>query len=94
MIGDDEPEHDGSREADPDHRRATGHGADDGGGASPRPPGSIVRMGLLFYGAMGIAALLWRMSTPGDSILFPSPEAQARAWSLPAAIGVGVGAWP
>lgn len=61
-------------------------------GDSPRPPGSIVRMGLLFYGAMGVAALLWRMSTPGDSILHPSLDAEARAWSVPAAIGVGLAA--
>ena len=59
---------------------------------SPRPPGSIVRMGLFFYGAMGIAALLWRMWTPGDSILYPSPEAAARAWSVPAALGAGLAA--
>ncbi len=55
-----------------------------------RPPASIVRMGLLFYGGMGIAALLWRMSTPGDSIQHPSLEAAARAWSMPAALGAGV----
>lgn len=61
------------------------------GSAAPRPPGSMVRMGLLFYGAMGVAALLWRMSTPGDSILFPSPEAAALAWSWFAAAGVGIG---
>lgn len=61
-----------------------------GGGETPRPPASIVRMGLFFYGAMGIAALLWRMATPGDSILHPSPDAAARAWSMPAAFGVGL----
>lgn len=55
-------------------------------------PGGIVRMGLFFYGAMGIAALLWRMATPGESILYPSAEAAARAWSLPAALGAGVAA--
>ncbi len=59
---------------------------------SPRPPGPIVRMGLFFYGAMGVAALLWRMWTPGDSILYPSPEAAARAWSVPAALGAGLAA--
>lgn len=57
-----------------------------------RSPGGIVRMGLFFYGAMGIAALLWRMATPGESILYPSAEAAARAWSLPAALGAGVAA--
>jgi membrane protease YdiL (CAAX protease family) len=59
---------------------------------TPRPPASIVRMGLFFYGAMGIAALVWRMWTPGDSILHPSPEAAARAWSVPAALGAGLAA--
>jgi hypothetical protein len=49
-------------------------------------------MGLFFYGAMGIAALVWRMWTPGDSILHPSPEAAARAWSVPAALGAGLAA--
>jgi membrane protease YdiL (CAAX protease family) len=59
---------------------------------TPRPPASIVRMGLFFYGAMGIAALVWRMWTPGDSILHPSPAAAARAWSVPAALGAGLAA--
>ncbi len=54
-----------------------------------RPVG-IVRTSLFFYGAMGIAALIWRMWTPGDSILHPSPEAAARAWSWPAALAAGV----
>lgn len=57
-----------------------------------RAPRSLVRPGLYFYGAMGIVALLWRMSTPGESILHPSVEAEARAWRLPAAIGVGAAA--
>jgi membrane protease YdiL (CAAX protease family) len=59
---------------------------------TPRPPATIERMGLFFYGAMGIAALVWRMWTPGDSILHPSPEAAARAWSVPAALGAGLAA--
>ncbi|MFO0688352.1 MAG: CPBP family intramembrane glutamic endopeptidase [Myxococcota bacterium] len=81
MIGDDDPDQEGDRDS-----------ARERDGGPPRPPGSIVRMGLLFYGAMGVAALLWRMSTPGDSILHPSLEAAARAWPLAPAIGVGVGA--
>jgi len=56
----------------------------------------MVRTGLLFYGGMGVAALLWRMGslfgTPGDSILHPSIAAAATAWSLPAALGAGVAA--
>lgn len=63
-------------------------GREDAG--STRPPASIVRMGLFFYGGMGIAALLWRMATPGESILYPSVEAAARAWSLPAALAAGI----
>lgn len=59
---------------------------------APPPPPAIVRTGLLFYGAMGIAALLWRMSTPGDSILYPSVAAAAEAWSLPAAMAAGIAA--
>lgn len=59
---------------------------------APPAPQAIVRTGLLFYGAMGIAALFWRMSTPGDSILHPSVAAAAEAWSLPAAIAAGVAA--
>lgn len=55
----------------------------------PRPP--LVRTSLYFYGAMGIGALFWRMSTPGDSIVHPSVEAAARAWSTPAALAVGAG---
>ena len=69
---------------------------DESGGSrpahAPPPPPTIVRTGLLFYGAMGIAALLWRMSTPGDSILHPSSAAAAQAWSMPAALGAGIGA--
>lgn len=68
--------------------QSTGDRMDDASAAGPPP--SLARMGLLFYGGMGIAALLWRMSTPGDSIEHPSLEAAARAWSIPAALGVGV----
>src|SRR5690606_34698391 len=64
-----------------------------GRGRMPRRgPRSLVRPGLYFYGGMGIVALLWRMSTPGESILHPSVEAEARAWSVPAAIAVGAAA--
>lgn len=52
------------------------------------PP--LVGTSLIFYGVMGVAALLWRMWTPGDSILHPSAEAAARAWSVGRALGAGV----
>ncbi|MEZ4334082.1 MAG: CPBP family intramembrane glutamic endopeptidase [Myxococcota bacterium] len=70
---------------------AQGGGSTSGGGEEgpARGPRSIVRPGLYFYGAMGIVALLWRMSSPGESILHPSIEAEARAWPLAAAVGVG-----
>jgi len=54
--------------------------------------GSIVRLGLYFYGGMGLVALAWRMWTPGESIVHPSNAAGATAWSAPAAIGVGLAA--
>ena len=33
----------------------------------------FVRFGLIFYGAMAIAAVLWRMGLYGEPILFESP---------------------
>lgn len=73
-------------------RRASDAGSGDGPGTGPPPVSSLVRFGLYFYGAMGIAALVWRMATPGDSILHPSPAAAARAWSPLAAAAIGVAA--
>ena len=40
---------------------------------------TFVRSALIFYGVMGCVALIWRMATPGESILHPSPEAAANA---------------
>lgn len=57
----------------------------------PRPsPTAFVRSALVFYGLMGCVALLWRMWTPGESILHPDAASAARAWSLPLAITAGV----
>jgi membrane protease YdiL (CAAX protease family) len=58
--------------------------------SSPDPQ-AFVRSALVFYGLMGCAALLWRMAVPGESILHPSLEAAARAWSLSAALVAGLG---
>ena len=59
--------------------------------SEPLEPGSagFVRSALLFYGVMGCVALLWRMATPGESILHPSVEAARNAWGLGSAIGIG-----
>lgn len=61
----------------------------------PSPnPASFVRAALVFYGVMGCAALLWRMSTPGESIFHPSggtadPSASI-GFALVAGLGVGL----
>ncbi len=55
----------------------------------PRSPG-FVRTALVFYGAMGCIALVWRMFTPGESILHPSRAAAAEAWGLWPALAVGL----
>lgn len=57
--------------------------------SAPNPQG-FVRSALIFYGLMGCAALLWRMAVPGESILYPSLEAAKGAWSLGAAVFVGL----
>ncbi len=51
-------------------------------------PGGFVRTSLIFYGVMGCIALVWRMWTPGASILTPSDGAVLGPW-LPA-LGWGV----
>lgn len=53
-------------------------------------PQRFVRTALLFYGAMGCAALVWRMTASGQSILYPSIAAEASAPSLGLALGAGV----
>lgn len=59
----------------------------------PKGPASFVRAALFFYGAMGCVALLWRMWTPGQSILHPTPAAEAAAlgWGPAIAWGVVIG---
>jgi len=50
---------------------------------------SFVRSALIFYGVMGCAALIWRMAVPGQSIMYPSPEAASDAWGSFAALFAG-----
>lgn len=57
----------------------------------PNPTG-FVRSALVFYGVMGCAALLWRMSTPGESILRPAANAEPSVGLLTAlAAGAALG---
>lgn len=56
-------------------------------------PENFVRSALLFYGFLGCVALLWRMSTPGESILYPGPPpATEGGITRPLILGLGVGA--
>ena len=59
---------------------------------APPSPESFVRTALFFYGAMGCIALLWRMWTPGASILYPGvvPETPLPL-GAPLAAGIAVG---
>lgn len=73
-------------------------------GDAPRIPGSpsrgpdverpaesaFVRFGLLFYGAMMAAALVWRVGFYGESILFASAEAEAQGLRLQRDLLVGL----
>ncbi len=70
---------------------------DDGGskrqpepGAPPPPGRDFVRIGLLFYGVMLGAALIWRMGFSGESILYASPEAAQRDVGLVSNLALGV----
>jgi membrane protease YdiL (CAAX protease family) len=51
-------------------------------------PAGFVRSALVFYGLMGCGALLWRMSSPGESILHPAATPEP-AFGMPFALGVG-----
>ena len=51
-------------------------------------PAGFVRAALIFYGVMGCAALFWRMSSPGESILHPAANVEP-AFGVVAAIGLG-----
>jgi len=50
----------------------------------------FVRKALIFYGAMGCAALLWRMAASPESIFEPGGEATGEASSLFLAVGAGL----
>jgi len=54
---------------------------------SPNPAG-FVRSALVFYGVMGCGALLWRMTSPGESILHPSSAVEP-ASGMAFALGAG-----
>ena len=60
---------------------------------TPNTPESFVQTALIFYGAMGCVALVWRMWTPGASILYPGvvPDAPiSLVLALAAGIAVGI----
>jgi membrane protease YdiL (CAAX protease family) len=63
-----------------------GREASEPGSAQP----SFVRSALVFYGVMGCAALIWRMTVPGESILHPSAASAEDAWSAMSALGAGL----
>jgi membrane protease YdiL (CAAX protease family) len=50
----------------------------------------LVRIGLLFYGAMLAVALIWRMGFYRESILYASPEAAQRGVSITSDLFVGI----
>jgi len=52
----------------------------------------FLRIGLIFYGVMLAAALLWRMGLHGESILYASPADALRGVSLGRDLALGVGA--
>jgi membrane protease YdiL (CAAX protease family) len=56
--------------------------------SGPRGP-QLVRFGLLFYGAMALVALLWRVLGYGEPILYASPAAEAEGVSLARAHAAG-----
>jgi membrane protease YdiL (CAAX protease family) len=55
----------------------------------PPSPTSFVRTALIFYGLMGCVALVWRMSSPGESILHPAAGAEP-SMGVVLALGAGV----
>lgn len=70
----------------------------DSQGGVDRPPDTgassqaFVRSALIFYGILGCVALIWRMSTPGESIFHPGPEpAQGVGGMQSLLFGLGVG---
>jgi membrane protease YdiL (CAAX protease family) len=64
----------------------------DEGEFAPPTPESFVQTALFFYGAMGCVALVWRMWTPGASILYPGAVPDTPISLVPAlAAGIAVG---
>lgn len=67
---------------------------DASGPEEARPETDFVRMGLLFYGAMAVVAVLWRIGVHHESILYASTEFEAMGVRLgrDISLGLGVGA--
>jgi len=66
---------------------------DDDEAWEPPSPESFVRTALIFYGVMGCLALVWRMWTPGASILHPeghSGGVEGLGFALGCGIGLGL----
>ena len=64
-------------------------GSRDEGELPLRTPESFVQTALFFYGALGCVALVWRMWTPGASILYPGVVPDTPI-SLVPALGAGI----
>ena len=65
-------------------------GSRDEGELPLRTPESFVRTALFFYGALGCGALVWRMWTPGASILHPGVVPATPMALLVPALGAGI----
>ena len=62
----------------------------DGPNAADLGESTFVRFGLLFYGAMMAAALVWRVGLYGEPILYASAEAEAAGIRPIRDVGLGV----
>jgi membrane protease YdiL (CAAX protease family) len=60
----------------------------------PRPPappaGRFVAVGLVFYGALAVAGIVWRLGFYGEPILYADPESAARGLRPLRDAGVGL----
>jgi membrane protease YdiL (CAAX protease family) len=59
--------------------------------SAPPPAAGFVRLGLLLYGTMMAAALIWRVGVYGEPIVFASEAAAARGIDWPRDLGLGLG---
>jgi hypothetical protein len=74
------------RMTDDDDRSSAPADPEEEGAESAR----FLRIGLIFYGVMLAAALLWRMGLHGESILYATPEDALRGVSLGRDLVLGV----